>query len=352
MTELREGYTTGTCAAAAAGAAVRRLLRGETPSRVEVRLPGGGRAVLDVESIGGTGGTAWAAVEKDAGDDPDVTDGVNVIAEAEKRDGRELVFQAGDGVGIVERDGLQVPAGEPAINPVPRRMIADAVREVTEAGLVLTISIPGGEELAKETFNPRVGVKGGLSVLGTTGKVRPFSCPALRQSITCLLDTAEAAGLPRPVLVPGHVGSRAAEKHLSVSEDAVVEVSNEWGHALDRAAERSFSAVLIVGHPGKLAKLAAGDWNTHSSHSGSAVPVVRRLAGDADVAAPADCGTTEELFARLSETDTKIAGTATARAVQKAVRGRTGGDMNVAVLLVNMQGEVLGSAGSVEEWKS
>ncbi|MEF8788457.1 MAG: cobalt-precorrin-5B (C(1))-methyltransferase CbiD [Planctomycetota bacterium] len=352
MTELREGYTTGTCAAAAARAAVLRLCRGEEPGSVEVALPGGETAELPVKSVSAERDTARAAVEKDAGDDPDITDGVQVVVEAEKSGDSKLDFRAGEGVGVVCREGLQVSPGEPAINPVPRRMIADAVRDITEDGLELTVSIPGGEELAQETFNPRVGVEGGLSVLGTTGRVRPFSCPALRQSITCLLDAAEADGHSRPVLVPGHVGSRAAEKHLSAPEAAVIEVSNEWGHALDRAAERSFRGLMVAGHPGKLAKLAAGDWNTHSSRSGSAVPVVRQLAGEAASGAPADCGTTEELFSSLSPADRKTAGNRTAQAVRDVVRERTNRRMEIAVFLTDMQGEVLGSAGDVETWKT
>ena len=351
MTELKQGYTTGTCAAAAARAAVLKLCRGENSARVQIRLPGGETAELPVESISAEEGTARAAVVKDAGDDPDITDGVQVVAAAAKSAGSKLDLRAGKGVGIVNRRGLQVPVGEPAINPTPRRMIADAVRDVTADGLVLTVSIPGGEDLAQETFNPRVGVEGGLSVLGTTGKVRPFSCPALRESITCLLDAAEADGLRCPVLVPGHVGSRAAGRHLSAAEESVIEVSNEWGHALDRAAERSFRGLLVAGHPGKLAKLAAGYWNTHSDRSGSALPVVRRLAGDAACAASGDCGTTEELFSVLSPRDRRIAGTRTAEAVRDAVRERTNRQMEIAVLLADMQGEMLGSAGNVERWK-
>ena len=172
------------------------------------------------------------------------------------------------------KPGLAIPPGEPAINPVPRRMIREAVREVTPRGVRVTISIPGGGELARKTFNPRIGIVGGLSILGTTGIVRPFSCSAIRETLRCTLNVAAAAGIRAPVFVPGHIGERAARAHFRVADEQIVEVGNEWGFVLDEALGRPFSALLILGHPGKLAKLTAGDWDTHSGRSGSALPVV------------------------------------------------------------------------------
>ena len=185
MVGLRNGYTTGTCAAAAAKAAVKVLCGGAAPETVEVVLADESRAVFSVLFARPSGDGCEAAVRKDAGDDPDVTDKASIIASVTFIDGNEVLFAAGEGVGTVTKPGLSVPPGEPAINPTPRRMIRDAIREVTNRGVKVTISIPGGRELAARTFNPRLGIVGGLSVLGTYGRVRPFSASALRDSLKC-----------------------------------------------------------------------------------------------------------------------------------------------------------------------
>ena len=156
-------------------------------------------------------------------------------------------------------------------------MIREAVREVTFRGVRVTISIDGGRELAAKTFNPRLGIAGGLSILGTTGIVRPFSCSALRETLRCALRVAAATGIRAPVFVPGHIGERAARSHFRVTPEQVVEVGNEWGFAIDEAAREPFAALLMVGHPGKLAKLTAGGWDTHSGRSGSALPIVAEM---------------------------------------------------------------------------
>lgn len=408
---LRTGFTTGTCAAAAAHAAALLLAhaaRGvpsahapsldrrsaievepyEPPEAVSIALPSGASACLLVAfaEVVGTGpeAVARAGVVKDAGDDPDLTHGLTVIATlryddsitaasrvSEDRAGADgaapgpreprgeravtrpvegVRFAAGAGVGVVTKPGLQVPVGEPAINPTPRRMIAAAIRSIpafadSEATpLRATISIPGGAAVAAKTFNPRLGVVGGLSIIGTTGIVRPFSHAAVRDSIACALDVAHAAGVTAPVLVPGHVGERAARGLYDLAPEAVIEVSNEWGFALEafliradptRApalgdaptdanaggganpappgdrelgllahrpeargprgdvgahgsaavgaceAATGFRRLLAVGHPGKLAKLAMGYGDTHSRASPSALPYV--LAAWADL---------------------------------------------------------------------
>ena len=161
-------------------------------------------------------------------------------------------------MGTVTKPGLAIPPGEPAINPVPRRMIREAVREVTPRGVRVTISIPGGGELARKTFNPRIGIVGGLSILGTTGIVRPFSCSALRESLRCALNVAAAAGIRAPVLVPGHIGERAARAHFRVADEQVVEVGNEWGFVLDEAAPASLFGPPDRGPSGKAGEADGG----------------------------------------------------------------------------------------------
>jgi cobalt-precorrin-5B (C1)-methyltransferase len=349
MNALRSGMTTGTCAAAAAKAAVAVLLGGNAPAAVEIRLPAGERISVPVLSAAKKGGGAEAAVVKDAGDDPDITNGVTVTAFVEWSAG-DITFCAGDGVGTVTKPGLSVQPGEPAVNPVPRMMIARSVRELTTRGVRITISIPGGRELAGRTFNPRLGIRGGLSILGTSGRVRPFSCPALRASLRCSLDVLAAAAVKFPVLVPGHIGKRAARRHFRVTEDQLMEVSNEWGYVLDEAAPLGFPGVMVLGHPGKLAKLAAGDWDTHSSRSQSALPFVARLAAEDLGRDFSAVPTVEGVFASLPEIQRTNLGNLVAGRIRKAVADRSGGAA-AAVVLVDMRGDILGVAGDISPWR-
>lgn len=347
---LRTGYTTGACAAAAAKAAALCLFRDLQADSVEIAFPDGTRETLPVAAVRRTGCGAVAAVRKDAGDDPDVTDGCNVVVTLEPRDGSRIAFAAGEGVGTVTLPGLQVPPGEPAINPGPRRMIEQSLRDVTATGLRVTVSVPGGTALAARTFNPRLGVKGGLSILGTSGRVRPFSAPALRDALRCSLDVAAACGILAPVLVPGHIGENAAHRLFRLASEQVISVGNEWGFMLDSAAIRGFEALLLMGHPGKLAKLAGGDWDTHSSRSGSAVQVIRTLAAESGLTLPPDIPTVEGLFGSLEPDSRQRLGRETAVAVRNAVRTRIARPP-IAVALIDMQGSLLGSAGDLSPWE-
>ncbi len=345
---LRTGFTTGACAAAAAKAAVLTLDGVSPVNAVEIPFPDGTRVTLPVVYARPSEEGAEAAVRKYAGDDPDVTDGIMVIAAVAWNASDDVVFAAGEGVGMVTRPGLQIPPGEPAINPGPRRMIRSAVREVTHAGLRITISIPGGRDLAVKTFNPRLGVVGGLSILGTTGRVRPFSVSALREAISCSLDVALACGVKSPVLVPGHIGERAARQHFVLTAEQVIHVGNEWGFILKRAAEGKLDRVLIVGHPGKLAKLAGGEWDTHSARSRSAMQILREVACSFGIKIGPESPTTEGVFEPLVDKDRRKLGDAIAGAVRDAVQERV--SKPVAVVLVNMRGDWLGSDGDVAAW--
>jgi len=351
MSALRTGYTTGSCAAAAAKAAVRLLADGRASERLEIPLPGGARSVLPLVYARLTERGAEAAVRKDAGDDPDVTNGVLILVSVAWNGEDELEFSAGDGVGTVTKPGLAIPPGEPAINPVPRRMIREAVREVTPRGVRVTIAIPGGREIARKTFNPRIGIVGGLSILGTTGIVRPFSCSAIRETLRCTLNVADAAGIRAPVFVPGHIGERAARAHFRVTGEQVVEVGNEWGFVLGEALRRPFSALMIVGHPGKLAKLTAGDWDTHSGRSGSALPVVEAMHEKVLGRPAAPAATVEGLFAALPAEGKKTLGDALAAAINKAVGKRTEGSFNPAVVLIDLGGRIIGASGDLIPWQ-
>jgi cobalt-precorrin-5B (C1)-methyltransferase len=325
------------------------------PQTIDVALPDGTRAALAVLSAKTCGDSAEAAVRKDAGDDPDVTDGKTIIARVRWTDGNEIAFAAGEGVGTVTRPGLSVPPGEPAINPVPRAMIRQAVREVTGRGLHVTLSIPGGREIAEKTFNPRLGIVGGLSILGTTGRVRPFSHPALQAALKCGIDVAVACAINAPVLVPGHIGERSARRHFELRPEQVVEVSNEWGFMLDLAARAPFEHILIVGHPGKLAKLAEGEWDTHSSRSINAVAPVMTLAQNVLGREIAETPTVEGLFDALGLDERRLVANALAERIRRrvedfvqAIEKRARG---TAVVLINMQTEWLGSSGELSAWR-
>ena len=351
MSAPRSGYTTGSCAAAAAKAAVWLLAGGRVAERLEIPLPGGARIVLPLVYARLTQSGAEAAVRKDAGDDPDVTNGALISASVAWNGGDEVEFAAGEGVGMVTKPGLAIPPGEPAINPVPRRMIREAVREVTPRGVRVTIAIPGGRELARKTFNPRLGIVGGLSILGTTGIVRPFSCSALRETLRCSLNVADAAGIRAPVFVPGHIGQRAVRAHFRVADAQVVEVGNEWGFVLEEALRHPFSALLIVGHPGKLAKLTAGDWDTHSGRSGSALPIVAAMHAKVLGRPAAAAATVEGLIGALPAADKTTLGDALAAAISKAVGMKTEGRFTPALVLIDLGGRILGMTGDLKSWQ-
>jgi cobalt-precorrin-5B (C1)-methyltransferase len=347
---LRSGYTTGTCAAAAAKAAALLLTGAGAVADVEVGLPDGDRVRFPVVWSRSDPDRAEAAVRKDAGDDPDITHQAVVKARVEWLPGTEVEFRAGEGVGIVTKPGLAIPPGEAAINPVPRKMIRASLREVTDRGLRVTVSIPDGQALAAKTFNPKLGVQGGLSILGTTGRVRPFSCPALQESLRCALRVARAAGVQNPVFVPGHIGERAAHRHFRLRPEQVIEVSNEWGYMLEQAVLEKIPRLLVLGHPGKLVKLAQGAWDTHSSRSGSALPFVRETAARHFPETAVEGATVEGFLAAWPEDNRPLLGGILAQQVLEAVVEKTGGVINMAVVLINLQGDRLGSSGDLSPW--
>ncbi len=349
----RSGYSTGTCAAAAAKAATVLLAGGEKSKTVEVSLPDGERAKLTVVRAELSAEKAMAAVRKTASNDPDATASAEVIADVRWVEGSEVLFRAGEGVGTVTKPGLSIPPGEPAINPVPRQMIYQAVREITDHGLEVVLSITGGEAIAAKTFNPKLGIKGGLSILGTTGRVRPFSIPALRESLRCAINVKRASGETSLVLVPGHIGERAALRHYKLTSEQIVEVSNEWGFVLDLISEAQCQRLLAVGHPGKLAKLIEGDWDTHSARSQSAVPIISRLCKEVLHFPPPASPTVEGIFRALAINDCQRLAEFIAQQIGKAIskRLKIRPYPHIAVALINMSGELLGSNREADLWR-
>ena len=352
MTNLRTGFTTGTCAAAAAKAATMVLCQQRSPECVDVELPDGAIASIPVLYAKIEAEFAKAAVIKDAGDDPDATDKATIIATLAWNEKSKITFSAGDGVGTITKPGLQIPVGEPAINPVPRQMIEKNIRHITDKGISVTISVPGGEELAKKTFNPRLGIEGGISIIGTSGRVRPFSRPALKEALKCSLDIAAACGVKDIVYVPGHIGKKAARKNFTLTDDQTVEVSNEWGYMLDLLATYEFEYLLAMGHPGKLTKLAAGSWDTHSSRSESALGVINETAKDMIDEDLSAAVTTEGLFKELDEGQREMLADKLAENVRQSITEKIKwAPKKIAVVLTDMQGEILGLAGDTTPWK-
>ena len=266
---LRRGYTTGTCAALAAEGAAELLLTGRAPETLSLLTPGGLRVELRPELLTMDGGSAVCAVRKDAGDDPDVTDGILIAARVSRRE-RGIKLEAGEGIGRVTKPGLDQKVGEAAINSVPREMIRAALETVCDeagygGGLSVTLSVPGGAELAKKTFNPQLGIEGGISILGTSGIVEPMSERALVDTIALEIRQAAASGSDALVLTPGNYGmDYLREKLPALKNIPAAKCSNFIGDAVDIAVTEGLRDVLLVGHVGKLVKLAGGIMNTHS----------------------------------------------------------------------------------------
>ncbi|MEO3846855.1 cobalt-precorrin-5B (C(1))-methyltransferase [Streptomyces sp. B8F3] len=291
---LRTGWTTGTCASAAARAAALLLATGEARRWVEVALPSGRRVTFAVErAVELRPGRTEAVVVKDAGDDPDVTHGSHLTATVSWRAAPGLGLHGGVGVGVVTKPGLGLELGGPAINPVPRRMITQAVAEVVDLGrrgLDVTISVPDGERRARKTTNARLGILGGISILGTTGIVRPFSTASWRASVEQAVSVAAAQGETAVVLCTGGRTERGAMELLpGLPAVCFVEVGDFTGAALRRAVAQGVERVVFVGMVGKLTKLAAGVLMTHYTRSkvdpGVLADITRAAGGPGDLAA-------------------------------------------------------------------
>ena len=356
---LRCGYTTGTCAAAAAGGAVELLLTGKLPPAVRVDTPAG--LPVEVELLEPSSGPDWAAcgVQKDGGDDPDITHGALIFARAEKSPEAGVQVDGGEGVGRVTRPGLDQPIGEAAINHVPREMIRTQAERAAAAagyrgGLRLIISVPDGRALAQKTFNPRLGIMGGISILGTSGIVRPMSEAALIDSVRLEIGQQRAAGALDLIVTPGNYGEQFSREILGFSLDHWATCSNYVGEAIDCAAGLGFRSLLLVGHIGKLCKVAAGNMNTHSRVSDG-----RR---ETLAAHTALCGgdrkTVEEVFRSLT-TDEAV-GILDRAGLRKAVmasledaldsqlRQRAGAEMEIAAIFFSNQYGVLGKTKNAE----
>lgn len=349
--KLRYGWTTGACAAASARAAAEALLTGRFPDPVSITLPRGQKPVFVLARKELAEGRATAGIVKDAGDDPDVTHGALISSTVERgKTGSGVTFRAGEGVGTVTRPGLPLPPGEPAINPKPREQIQQALRDAlvaagtpdTPLDFIVTVSIAGGAELAKKTLNSRLGIVGGLSVLGTTGIVVPFSCSAWIHSIHRGIDVARAAGLTHIAASTGSTSETAIQAMHRLDEMALIDMGDFAGGMLKYLRSHPVPRLTIAGGFGKLTKLAAGHLDLHSGRSqvdvaglavcladlglpGERVDAARQAASAGEVLkiAGADGGRLAELIARRAR-DVALATLAGETDVDVAVFDRAG----------------------------
>ncbi len=269
--KLRCGFTTGSCAAAAAKAAAELLLGGRITDRVRLVTPSGAEIAPELVYSSVGQGRAVCGVKKDSGDDPDVTNGIEIFAEVTLAESG-VTISGGKGIGRVTKPGLDQPVGEWAINSVPRKMITRAVTEVADhygycGGFNVVISAPAGEELAKKTFNPRMGIVGGISIIGTTGIVEPMSDPAIVETIRAEANMRRAAGHGYLLLNVGNYSGDFLKMNAADIAEKSVTCSNFIGDAIDIGVSMGFKGILLVGHIGKLAKLGSGIMNTHSAYA-------------------------------------------------------------------------------------
>ncbi len=353
---LRSGYTTGACAAAAAKAAARLLLAAKAGPQVEIPFPSGGRHRFRVHRLERKGEGVQASVIKDAGDDPDVTNGAEIMALVEHLPGGrpgEIRLEGGPGVGRVTKPGLPVAVGEPAINPVPRRMIREAVTEAvrssgTDPSLRVVISVRDGERLAERTLNRRLGIIGGLSILGTTGIVRPVSARAWTDTIDASMKVARAAGLEEVLLSTGRTSEAAVQRRLNLPEEAAVMMGDYLAYGLKAARRHGFSRIHLAGMWAKVLKCALGIPQTHVRHG--ALDVQQATALLLDLGLPPELGpryrganTAREIYGLLHDDGRQDLVRAVCLRAREYARKRSG--LEVDVYLVTAEEGVVEHVG-------
>ena len=360
--QLRLGYTTGSCAAAAAKAAAWMLLSGRRKESITLETPKGITLDLDIEDIKMDSDSVSCAVRKDAGDDPDVTNGALVYAKVSFSEASGVTVDGGEGVGRVTKPGLDQPVGNAALNSVPRKMIRENVGEVMtlfdhSGGLSVIISIPAGVELAKKTFNPRLGIVGGISVLGTTGIVEPMSEKALVDTIRTELNQHQALGEENVLLTPGNYGAEFIKNGLGLDPEKAVQTSNFIGDSIDLCAKLGFRRILLIGHIGKLVKLAGNMMNTHSKYGDCRMDIIAAGAGaegaDAGlISRILGCVACDEAVRLMREADPQLEQRTLARVTQRAHENlcHRAGDMGVEMIMFSKEYGILGETEHAREY--
>lgn len=350
---LRRGWTTGTCATAASKAAVNALLYGDFPDPVEVTLPGGQRPAFALARQCSGEDFAFAAIVKDAGDDPDVTHGAVVGAKVRHGvPGSGITFRAGEGVGVVTRPGLPLPPGEASINPVPRSMITRAIAEIAGEGgdFEVEISVENGAKLAEKTLNPRLGILGGISILGTTGIVIPFSCAAWIHSIWRGIDVARAAGLNHVLGATGNASEKAGQALHGLDEIALIDMGDFVGGMLKYLRSHPVEKVTIAGGVAKMTKLAQGMLDVHSKRGltdmEALAQLCREAGGDAALAeAVRHANTVAHAFSLAGEAGVDLGHIVARRAWQTAAAALRHPAVALEILVFDRDGALRGRCG-------
>ena len=356
---LRLGYTTGSCAAAAAKAAAWMLLTGREKTAVTLHTPKGMDLSLSVQDIRREEGAVSCAIVKDGGDDPDITAGALIYARVSRIPERDVEIDGGFGVGRGTKPGLDQQPGQAAINSVPRKMIRENLLEVAAAldytgGFRVEISVPLGEELAKKTFNPRLGIVGGISILGTTGIVEPMSEQALLDTIRVELRQKRTQS-DFVLLTPGNYGSDFIRDSLGIDPRNAVQVSNFIGDALDMCKELDFRGAVLIGHIGKLVKLGGGMMNTHSKYGDCRTEILSAMAGAEGVDSSViqnmlDCVSCDECLHLLEPTGKREAVlNRLLKRIHFHLRSRAGEDFQIECAMFSKEYGLLGKTAGAEE---
>lgn len=351
--KLLLGFTTGTCAQASVTAACAMLKEQRYVQEVNVVLPNGEALTLEINNQKFTANEASCSILKDAGDDPDVTNGACISAQVRFTNKKGISITGGQGVGMVTKAGLAVPIGKPAINPIPRKMIVAAVENAfgKEASVEVIISVEQGKEIAKRTMNGALGIVGGISILGTSGRVKPMSEEALKDSLHLKLSQLQAEGKAIAIFTLGNYGSNFLIKaYTAISEDDCVMTSNYVGFMLEQAVRYSFRTILLVGHIGKLIKLAGGIFHTHSKVADARNEILAShyLHHTGDVAMFKKlfvCNTTEEAVENITNNSFY---SYLAETIKKRSQQHVKNELNVEVLLFSQQKGELGRTENFE----
>ena len=352
--KLKGGYTTGASAAAGVKAALIFLTSGAIVDEVEITALDGTILEIPVAKLERDGEKICVEVVKNSGDDPDITNGVSVFTAIKKVSDAGIFFIAGEGVGKITKAGLQLPVGEPAINPGPRQLIKNVAAEFGVDGLEVEISIPAGVELAKKTLNPILGVEGGISVIGTTGVLRPMSEEAFKNSLVPQIDVAKAAGYDSLVFVPGKIGETIAKK-FGFPNEIIIETSNFIGFMLEAAADRNIREIILCGHLGKLIKVAAGIFHTHNRVADGRLETLAAYAAAEGLVAEEvkkilSAATTEEAAKIISDNKLNRVYKKIAERVSLRAKRYVFGKIEVGAILADYSGQILGCDKLAEKY--
>ena len=354
--ELRRGWTTGACAAAGAGAAYHALVSGNFASKATIHLPGGQTPIFDLSTTELGNDYAIAGIIKDAGDDPDVTHGLEIITMVSRGPlGSGICFAAGDGVGTVTLPGLPLNVGEPAINPGPRAMIIQAITNGKKdiPDVVVTISVPGGKKIAEKTMNGRLGIKGGISILGTSGIVIPYSCSSWIHAIRQGIDVANELGIDHLLAATGRTSENAANDILQLPEQALIDMGDFAGGMLKYLATKQIKRITIAGGFGKISKLAQGEMDLHSSRSSVDTirlgDILKQLGADKKIIAAANASTTAAQVLHLADSMAGQLANVVAKQAREVVMATLPGGTEVEVWIFDRNKNHLATSKEVQK---